>query len=214
MKSSARHLLVLAVVAVMLVMSAGAGATAALMITGKQIKNGSVTGIDIRNRSLAAKDLSRSARLKLRGQAGPAGPAGLQGPAGATGPQGARGETGLPGVQGLLGPQGPQGLPGLPGVPGAPGLPGADGVSGFQVMRETVPMTVALSGTSATDTVRVACPEGKKALAATASFASLATGLASQVTRLDDATFEASGLSTLLGTNTLTLDVVCAAVTG
>ena len=181
MKSSARHLVVLSVAALMLVVSAGAGATAALMITGKQIKNGSVTGKDIRNRSLAAKDLSRSAKLKLRGQAGPAG---LQGPTGATGPQG------------LVG------LPGLPGVPG---------VSGFEVVTKTVTLGGALL--PATDTVRAACPEGKKALAATASFGSLVDGLASQVTRVDDSTFVASGLSKV-GAHTLTLDVVCAAVAG
>ena len=181
MKSSARHLVVLSVAALMLVVSAGAGATAALMITGKQIKNGSVTGKDIRNRSLAAKDLSRSAKLKLRGQAGPAG---LQGPTGATGPQG------------LVG------LPGLPGVPG---------VSGFEVVTKTVTLGGALL--PATDTVRAACPEGKKALAATASFGSLVDGLASQVTRFDDSTFVASGLSKV-GAHTLTLDVVCAAVAG
>jgi len=180
-KSSARHLVVLSVAALMLVVSAGAGATAALMITGKQIKNGSVTGKDIRNRSLAAKDLSRSAKLKLRGQAGPAG---LQGPTGATGPQG------------LVG------LPGLPGVPG---------VSGFEVVTKTVTLGGALL--PATDTVRAACPEGKKALAATASFGSLVDGLASQVTRVDDSTFVASGLSKV-GAHTLTLDVVCAAVAG
>jgi len=183
-KSSARHLVVLSVAALMLVVSAGAGATAALMITGKQIKNGSVTGKDIRNRSLAAKDLSRSAKLKLRGQAGPAGP---QGPTGATG---------------ATGPQGLVGLPGLPGVPG---------VSGFEVVTKTVTLGGALL--PATDTVRAACPEGKKALAATASFGSLVDGLASQVTRFDDSTFVASGLSKV-GAHTLTLDVVCAAVAG
>ena len=187
MKSSARHLVVLSVAALMLVVSAGAGATAALMITGKQIKNGSVTGKDIRNRSLAAKDLSRSAKLKLRGQAGPAGP---QGPTGATG---------------ATGPQGLVGLPGLPGVPG---------VSGFEVVTRTVTLGGGGALLPATKTVQAPCPEGKKALAATASFASLVSGLASQVARVDDSTFEASGLSTVADNHTLTLDVVCAAVAG
>lgn len=70
-------------------------ATAATMITGKQIKNSSITGSDIRNssltgsdvknRSLGLSDLSTSAVNTLKGATGPvgaAGPAGPQGPAG------------------------------------------------------------------------------------------------------------------------------------
>jgi hypothetical protein len=51
-------------------------ARAAAQITGKQIKNGSVE----------AKDLSKAARATLRGQQGPPGPQGPQGPQGAVGP--------------------------------------------------------------------------------------------------------------------------------
>jgi hypothetical protein len=54
-------------------------ARAAAQITGKQIKNGSIQ----------AKDLSAAARATLRGQQGPPGPQGAQGPVGpATGPAG------------------------------------------------------------------------------------------------------------------------------
>lgn len=70
------------VAVIALVLSAGAGATASMMITGKQIKNNTVTTKDIKNRTLKAKDLSLGAKNKLRGATGATGPAG---PAGASG---------------------------------------------------------------------------------------------------------------------------------
>lgn len=73
--------------------AADAVSSAKRMITGKQIKNGSI----------AMKDLSLKTVTALRGQTGPAGP---QGPAGANG---ANGADGVPGAQG------PQGEPGTSG---------------------------------------------------------------------------------------------------
>ncbi|WP_320670914.1 hypothetical protein [Patulibacter defluvii] len=71
-------------------------ATAAGLISGKQIKNSSVTGADIRNssltgsdvknRSLGLADLSTSAVAALKGATGPAGAAGPAGPQGPAGP--------------------------------------------------------------------------------------------------------------------------------
>lgn len=79
-----------AVVAVVAVVLASAGsATAARVITGKQIKNSSITSADVKNRSLLGGDFK---------------PGEL--PAGARGPQGATGA------------QGPPGTPGAPGAPG------------------------------------------------------------------------------------------------
>jgi hypothetical protein len=75
-------------------------ATAAKLITGLQIKNGSIGLID----------LSAKARKGLKGQRGPAGPQGAQG---AQGPQGTQGQQG---AQGEPGPQGEQGEPGPSGV--------------------------------------------------------------------------------------------------
>lgn len=66
---------------------AGTGtATAAKLITGKDIKNGSI----------AEKDLSKKVQKKLKkvGQQGPAGPQGTQGLQGTQGPQGDRGPAG------------------------------------------------------------------------------------------------------------------------
>lgn len=59
-------------------------AARATLITGKQIKDGSI----------AAKDLSPAARTTLKGNRGPAGPAGPTGAAGAPGPAGADGAPG------------------------------------------------------------------------------------------------------------------------
>jgi hypothetical protein len=89
--------MVVAIVAVVLA-SAG-GATAASLITGKQIRNGSITSADIRNRSLSTSDLSARTVDQLSdpgprglpGAPGPQGPAGAQGPAGPAGPTGASG---------------------------------------------------------------------------------------------------------------------------
>lgn len=70
------------------------GAVAGTLITGAQVKDGSLTGADVKNRSLGAVDLSAAAVRSLRGQRGPqgvAGPAGLQGPSGLAGPAGTPG---------------------------------------------------------------------------------------------------------------------------
>jgi hypothetical protein len=100
-------------------------ATAATMISGKEIKNNTVTGADvksssltgsdIKNRSLSAADLSAKAiaELKSSGAAGPAGPAGPVGPQGAQGPKGDTGEPGAPGAPGQNGVDGAQGPAGI-----------------------------------------------------------------------------------------------------
>ena len=79
-------------------------ATAALVMTGKQIKDGTVTGKDVKNRTLGTNKLSKKAVSSLKGQHGPAGP------------QGPRGEAGIQGVQGPKGDAGAQGPKGDTGV--------------------------------------------------------------------------------------------------
>jgi hypothetical protein len=117
-----------------------------------------ITGRDIRNGSISEKDLSVALRQKLsvqviegpRGDAGATGETGAGGPtgsagakgdagaAGAAGPTGLTGETGGAGAAGLagatgltgpVGPAGPAGPPGDPGAPGATGDPGAPGTA-------------------------------------------------------------------------------------
>lgn len=78
------------------------GASKVLITSSAQVKAG----------SLAASDLSKSARKTLKGSQGPAGPAG------ARGAPGLPGAAGPPGLQGPQGPQGQQGLQGPQGVAG------------------------------------------------------------------------------------------------
>lgn len=94
------------VAVIALVLSAGAGATASMMITGKQIKNNTVTTKDIKNRTLKAKDLSLGAKNKLRGATGATG---------ATGPAGPVGASGISGFEVIKNGVTVPGLPGLPG---------------------------------------------------------------------------------------------------
>ena len=97
--SRSRGVAVLAAAAVLAV-SAGSGAVAGAMITGKDIKNrtieaqdlkrGAVTTTKVKNRTLKLKDLSSevTAKLGVQGSAGAAGAAGAAGPQGPAGPMG------------------------------------------------------------------------------------------------------------------------------
>jgi hypothetical protein len=69
----------------------GGSAYAAVTVTGKNIKDGTVTGRDVKNRSLGTSKLSAKAVSSLAGQRGPAGP---EGPAGAKGDRGPAGPAG------------------------------------------------------------------------------------------------------------------------
>ena len=89
--------LMVAVLAI--IVSVSASASAALIITGKQIKNGTVTTKDVKDGNLKTNDFSASALNVLKGATGPAGPAGATGPAGAVGPAGATGAAGVSGYQ-------------------------------------------------------------------------------------------------------------------
>jgi hypothetical protein len=100
----------------------GGSAYAAVTVTGKNIKDGTITGRDVKNRSLGTSKLSATAVSSLTGQRGPAGPQGDKGepgtvgPKGEAGPAGPKGETGSAGQQGAQGPAGPQGPTGISGL--------------------------------------------------------------------------------------------------
>ena len=97
----------------LVVAGAGVGVgTATSLITGKQIKNGSITGVDVKDRSLTAKDFDGTRVL-------------------AGGPAGPRGAQGATGLRGLAGPPGAAGLPGANGPPGAPGKDGSARAYGY-----------------------------------------------------------------------------------
>jgi Collagen triple helix repeat (20 copies) len=107
-----------ACIAVVLAMTGSAFAAHAL-ITGADIKDGSIT----------RADLSGRAAKSLKGKRGPAGPAGRDG---FVGPQGPQGSTGPQGDRGPAGPAGPQGQKGTTGDTGAKGDKGDKGDQGDQ----------------------------------------------------------------------------------
>jgi hypothetical protein len=92
-------------------------ATAAVIITGKNVKDGSLTGKDLKKRSITADRLAANV---LAGSARP-GAAGPQGAVGATGSAGANGADGAAGAQGATGSQGATGLQGATGATGVKG---------------------------------------------------------------------------------------------
>jgi hypothetical protein len=108
---------VVAVIALFVSLSGAAVATTSALISGVNIKNGTITGADVKDKSLRPADF----RGSVRGPAGAAGPAGPQGQKGDAGAAGAKGE---PGVKGDTGAKGE---PGVKGDTGAKGEPGADG---------------------------------------------------------------------------------------
>ena len=75
----------------------GGSAYAAVTVTGSNIKDGTVTGKDVKNRSLGTGKLSANALSSLTGRRGPAGPQGAPGP---KGDQGVAGKDGAPGPPG------------------------------------------------------------------------------------------------------------------
>jgi hypothetical protein len=72
-----------------LVVALGGTSYAAVMITGHDIKNGTVTTQDVKNHDLRLKDLATGARAHLKGAPGSQGPAGPQGSQGPVGPSNA-----------------------------------------------------------------------------------------------------------------------------
>lgn len=89
----------LALLSAVLVVGASGGAVAGAMITGAQIKNGTVTTLDVKDGNLKAKDLSAAARSSLKGLQGDPGADGVQGPQGVPGPQGDPGPSTIPGYE-------------------------------------------------------------------------------------------------------------------
>lgn len=104
-------------VTIVAIVAVGGGtATAASLISGRQIrrgtitaaniKKGTITGFQIRDRTVGLVDIQIAARRALRGQTGPRGPAGAAG--------GPKGDTGAAGPAGPAGPAGAAGPAGTP----------------------------------------------------------------------------------------------------
>jgi hypothetical protein len=135
-----------------------AGRSALKLITGKNVKDSSLTTKDIKNRSLLSADFKP-------GQL----PAGAQGAAGPAGPTGPKGNTGPPGADGQ---------PGQDGQDGGQGLPGVSGLD--RVFATSV--TDSNSGKSAT----AVCPGDKRVLGGGGAITGGAVGVAGSVKQLVD----------------------------
>ena len=96
----------------------GGSAYAAVTVTGKNIKDGTITGKDVKNLSLDRNKLSAQAVSSLTGRPGPAGSQGVAGPKGEKGEQGPVGPSGATGPKGEQGPVGPSGPTGATGAAG------------------------------------------------------------------------------------------------
>ena len=89
-----------------------------------------ITGADIKDGSISRADLSGRAVKSLKGKRGPSGPAGRDGFAGPQGPQGSTGPQGDRGPAGPAGPEGPRGTTGDTGARGPQGIQGIQGDRG------------------------------------------------------------------------------------
>ena len=131
----------------------GGSAYAAVTVTGTNIKDGTVTGRDVRNRSLGANELTPKALRSLTARSGSQGAAGPKGDTGPKGDPGARGPAGPRGSAGPAGPAGPM------GPEGAPGPRGPSGYSGWSYHTEGHSIAP-----EDYETWGVNCPAGKHAL--------------------------------------------------
>lgn len=120
-KTGASPSMIVACIAVVLAMTGSAFAATAL-ITGADIKDGSITKADLSSRT----------KRSLKGRRGPAGRDGQDGFVGAQGPQGSDGPLGPVGPAGPAGPQGQKGTTGDTGVRGEQGIQGIQGPQGDQ----------------------------------------------------------------------------------
>jgi hypothetical protein len=101
---------VAATLALFVALSGTAVAGAKLLISGADVRNHSLTGVDIKRGSLGLNTLSPAARTRLKGTRGQVGASGPQGPPGSQGPAGQQGSTGPAGSQGATGSQGAPGI--------------------------------------------------------------------------------------------------------
>ncbi|MEQ6900298.1 collagen-like protein [Nocardioides sp. YIM 152588] len=92
------------------------GAVAANQIGSRDIANGSIRSIDIKDSTIKPQDLAKSTLTSLQAEAAPGAPGekGEKGDDGEIGPQGETGPRGPKGDDGATGPAGPQGAQGDP----------------------------------------------------------------------------------------------------
>jgi len=121
-----RTILALGAIALALALAGGAWAGKTYLISSSsQVKPGVLTGRNIKNKSLTGADIASATLGSLHGKAGARGPAGVNGAPGAAGQKGDTGPQGLQGPKGDTGSQGPQGDQGPQGPAGPSGFAGA-----------------------------------------------------------------------------------------
>jgi hypothetical protein len=132
------HATVLAYAALFL--SLGGTGYAASKVTGRDVRDGSLTSAEFKDGGLRARDF-RAGDLPAgpqgpagpggaKGDAGPVGPGGGPGPIGVAGPNGPKGDAGPIGPAGPAGPKGDTGPAGPPGTTGPKGDTGPAGPAG------------------------------------------------------------------------------------
>jgi hypothetical protein len=97
---------VIATLALFIALSGSAVAGAQLVFTGANVKNRSLTGVDIKKGSLGIQTLSPAARRHLRGARGIAGPTGPWDPRGPLAPRGTQVQPARRGPRALRVPRG------------------------------------------------------------------------------------------------------------
>ena len=117
-------------------------ATAASLLTSKQIADGTITNRDIHRGTISENRLDPALRAKLN-QLAQAGKDGVSGAAGAKGDAGAAGNDGVNGAAGAKGDSGKGGERGAAGAKGDTGAAGQDGVAGkdFNALPEDFSVT-------------------------------------------------------------------------
>jgi hypothetical protein len=100
--------MLVALIALIVAMTASAGAVSYVVSSSKQVKDGALTGKDIKDRSITATDLA-AGLARNQGRKGDSGAAGATGAKGDGGATGAKGDTGDKGDAGQTGAQGPSG---------------------------------------------------------------------------------------------------------
>lgn len=124
---------------------------AVLGISGTAYGAKLITGLDIRNGSITTVDLSKNARASLHGDKGAKGDKGSKGNAGTPGAPGATGLTGLTGIAGEAGVRGLTGTNGTNGIAGTNGTNGTNGSAGTSA----VSYFAAVTGPGVKSTTRV-----------------------------------------------------------
>lgn len=124
-------------------------ATAAITVTSKSVKDGSLTTRDVKNGSLTGTDIRDRSITSKDVAGGAVGPQGEKGEAGSEGPQGPQGPPGADGLT-VTGPQGEAGPPGA-GVRYAANVSSSGSVESFYSNGDTPTVTRTATGTYAID---------------------------------------------------------------